>query len=79
MNLIQQNLMAPFHKYSLTSAACDFIQKRQNIVMISNPGRGKTHLAISLGLKACYYGYKVLFKTAPRYPKKYMKRAILTD
>lgn len=45
-------------------ATCDFIDRRQNIVMIGNPGNGKSHLAIALGLKACSVGYKVLFKTA---------------
>lgn len=45
-------------------ASCQFIQNRQNIVMIGNPGRGKTHLSIALGLKACSLGYKVLFKNA---------------
>lgn len=45
-------------------ATCQFIQARQNIVMIGNPGRGKTHLAIGLGLKACSQGFRVLFKNA---------------
>ena len=45
-------------------ASCQFIQDKQNIVMIGNPGRGKTHLAIALGLKACAQGYSVLFKNA---------------
>ncbi len=45
-------------------AACDFINKRQNIVMIGNPGSGKTHLSIGLGMKACYSGYNVKFYTA---------------
>lgn len=45
-------------------ASCEFIQSQQNIVMIGNPGRGKTHLAIALGLKACAQGYNVLFKNA---------------
>lgn len=45
-------------------ATCDFIKKRENIVMIGNPGRGKTHLAISLGLNACNLGNKVLFSNA---------------
>ena len=34
-------------------ASCKFIADRQNIVMIGNPGRGKTHIAIALGIKAC--------------------------
>ena len=32
--------------------------------MIGNPGRGKTHLSIGLGLKACSLGLDVLFKNA---------------
>lgn len=45
-------------------ASCDFIKKHQNIVMIGPPGRGKTHLSIALGMKACRAGFKVLFKNA---------------
>lgn len=45
-------------------ASCDFISNRQNIVMIGNPGAGKTHLSIGLGLKACQAGFKVRFYTA---------------
>lgn len=36
----------------------------KNIVMIGNPGRGKTHISIAIGLKACLQGYRVLFKNA---------------
>jgi len=45
-------------------ASCDFIHKRNNIIMIGPPGTGKTHLAIGLGMKACSLGYRVLFRTA---------------
>ncbi|MEN6621035.1 MAG: IS21-like element helper ATPase IstB, partial [Smithella sp.] len=45
-------------------ANCDFVSKHQNVVMIGNPGTGKTHLMIALGLKACACGFNVLFKTA---------------
>ena len=45
-------------------ASCQFIKNKQNVIMIGNPGRGKTHLAIALGLKACADGYNVLFKNA---------------
>lgn len=45
-------------------ASCDFISKRQNIVMIGNPGTGKTHLSIALGVKACMQGMNVKFYTA---------------
>lgn len=45
-------------------ASCQFILQRQNVVMIGNPRRGKTHLSIALGLKACSQGFNVLFKNA---------------
>ena len=45
-------------------ASCKYIDERQNIVMIGNHGRGKTHIAIALGIKACLQGYRVLFKNA---------------
>lgn len=45
-------------------SSCEFIKKKENIVMIGSPGTGKTHLSIALGLKACNYGYKVYFTTA---------------
>ena len=45
-------------------ASCQFIKNKQNVIMIGNPGRGKTHLAIALGLKACADSYNVLFKNA---------------
>lgn len=45
-------------------ASCKFIADKKNIVMIGNPGRGKTHLSIGLGLKACSEGLNVLFKNA---------------
>lgn len=47
-------------------ASCKFIDENRNIVMIGNPGRGKTHIAIALGIKACLQGYKVLFRNASR-------------
>ena len=45
-------------------ASCRFITERKNVVMVGNPGRGKTHMAIGLGLKACALGMNVLFKNA---------------
>lgn len=39
----------------------DFIKQGQNMVLAGNPGTGKTHIAIGLGIKACMRGYKVLF------------------
>lgn len=45
-------------------ASCKHIGENRNIVMIGNPGRGKTHIAIALGIKACLHGYRVLFRNA---------------
>lgn len=45
-------------------ASCRFIEEKKNLVMIGNPGRGKTHIAIGIGLKACAAGMSVLFKNA---------------
>ena len=40
---------------------CDYIDKRENILMMGNPGTGKTHLATALGMEACARGKKVHF------------------
>lgn len=44
----------------------EFIIQGRNIILSGNPGTGKTHLSIGLGIKACEYNYKVLFTTVPR-------------
>ena len=43
----------------------DFIRDGQNVILAGNPGTGKTHLAIALGIKACLEEFKVLFTTIP--------------
>lgn len=42
-------------------ATCQFISEKKNLVFIGNPGTGKTHLSIGIGIKALSKGYKVLF------------------
>ena len=44
-------------------STCQYINERKNFVLMGNPGTGKTHLAIALGVKALLKGYKVLFTT----------------
>ena len=44
----------------------DFIKTGQNVIMYGNPGTGKSHCAIGLGVKACLAGYSVLFASVPR-------------
>ncbi len=43
----------------------DYIMRRQNIICLGNPGMGKTHLSIFLGLLVCNEGFKVSFYSAP--------------
>jgi DNA replication protein DnaC len=44
----------------------DFIRNGRNLILSGNPGTGKTHMAIGLGIKACSEGFRVLFTTVPR-------------
>lgn len=48
----------------------EFIRQKQNVIFLGPPGVGKTHLAISLAIKACYHGFKVYFTTMDRLMKK---------
>lgn len=41
----------------------DFIKEGRNVVLTGNPGTGKTHVAIALGIEACKHRYRVLFTT----------------
>ena len=41
----------------------EYIDKRENVLIIGNPGTGKTHLACALAFSACAHGRKVRFYT----------------
>jgi len=43
---------------------CEFIDKRENVLLVGNPGTGKSHLATALAAEACARGYKVRFYRA---------------
>lgn len=43
----------------------EFIKNKENIILFSNPGMGKTHYATALGIKACLENMKVLFISVP--------------
>ena len=42
---------------------CEYIPKKENILLVGNPGTGKTHLATALGFAACSQGKRVRFMT----------------
>jgi DNA replication protein DnaC len=42
-------------------ARCEWIDKRENLLLIGNPGTGKSHLATALAAQGCAKGYKVRF------------------
>jgi DNA replication protein DnaC len=43
----------------------NFIKQGRNVIFVGNPGVGKTHTAIGLGIKACMEGMSVLYITVP--------------
>ena len=51
-------------KYKLLRTL-DFIKEGRNVILAGNPGTGKSHIGIGLGIKACLEGYKVWFTTVP--------------
>lgn len=40
---------------------CHFVEQKQNLILLGNPGTGKTHFATALGMEACSRGYKTCF------------------
>lgn len=45
-------------------ATCAFIPAKESVLLVGNPGTGKTHLLTALGLEAIRRGYKARFVTA---------------
>lgn len=39
----------------------DYLDRRENLLLVGNSGTGKTHLATALGIAACQQGHKVRF------------------
>jgi DNA replication protein DnaC len=48
----------------LELARCEFLTRRENVLLLGNSGTGKTHIALALGLAACQRGRRVRFTTA---------------
>jgi DNA replication protein DnaC len=40
-----------------------FLERKENVIFLGPPGVGKTHLAVSLALKACQAGMSIYFTT----------------
>ena len=40
---------------------CEYIDKKENLLLVGNSGTGKTHLATALGIAACAEGKRVRF------------------
>lgn len=59
----------PFEKKTAkmihTLSSLEFIKNKENVILIGNPGVGKTHLAIALGIEACMRDMRVLFASVP--------------
>lgn len=45
-------------------AACQFLHRRENVILCGLPGVGKSHLAQAIGHQACRIGHSVLFVKA---------------
>lgn len=50
----------------LRLAGCDFIKRKENIILTGSTGIGKSFLASALGYQACSLGYRVLYQHATK-------------
>jgi len=57
-------ISSPNKQRVLELARGSYIQKAEPIILVGNPGLGKTHVATGLALAACRQGYKVRFYNA---------------
>jgi DNA replication protein DnaC len=46
----------------LRLASCDFIEKKENLIITGSTGIGKSYVASAIGYKACSLGYRVLYQ-----------------
>jgi DNA replication protein DnaC len=50
-----------------------FLQQKGNVIFLGPPGVGKTHLAVSLAIKACQFGMSIYFTNVEDLIKKLRK------
>lgn len=64
-DLVRQELPSGAQAMLPELETLDFVRKGRNVIMFGNPGTGKTHLAIALGIEACKQRMSVLFTSIP--------------
>ena len=47
-------------------ATCDFVRRRENLVLIGQSGVGKSHIVQAIGIRACAMGYRVRYATSAK-------------
>lgn len=55
----------PVRKQLRALKTLNFIEEKENIILVGNPGTGKTHYSIGLGMEAYLQNYNVMFVNAP--------------
>lgn len=50
----------------LRLSTCDWITRRQNVIITGSTGLGKSFLASALGQQACQHGYKVYYRNCTK-------------
>ena len=58
-------------------ALCEFVRQRENVLFFGQPGVGKTHLAVALGVRAIELGYSVIYYTMEELLLQLKKRSDL--
>lgn len=62
--------------HMLRLADCDFVNKKENVIITGSTGIGKSYIASALGHQACSLGYKVLYEhTAKLFARLKMAKA----
>ncbi|MBI3467460.1 MAG: ATP-binding protein [Planctomycetes bacterium] len=45
-------------------ATCDFLRRKENLVLVGQSGLGKSRIIKAIGLQACVLGYTVRYTTS---------------
>lgn len=54
-----------FQKKFTELESLEFIDNKENVILIGTPGCGKSHFSIGIGIRACIEGKNVLFSSVP--------------